>query len=234
MEFYSIAKGVLHFINTVFMLAGLGVFVLGALVKWYPDFLKSQLPEMLGSVGGPRFDLAAIFQDLATICLVIGAVLLAIGLTGFIGMCAKKQALLLLYAVVLTCIVLAESVVVIMMFVAEDQLISYVQNGMNTTIKDSFRGYNGGDAISIAWNFFQVQFSCCGVVNFRDFHNAPLWTATYVSDSATYSNIALPASCCHNATLFLNGTVHLTDINARNCFVISPGNSSYSEEVSSV
>lgn len=197
------AKAILGTFNILFTLIGLALLVVGSLLKWSPDFVNTHLQTILDKIptGGFRIDIAVLLQDLTTISVVMGAVLLTVGLLGIIGICAKQPVLLLIYSSFLLLFVLAEIVFVVLMYVMKEQMATYIKDILKTTITENYRGDNFTDAVSLTWNFLQATFSCCGAYNVSDYKDAALWSNAFSGPGGSVQ-LKGPLTCCNMTGTF--------------------------------
>ncbi|XP_071175308.1 tetraspanin-18-like [Mytilus edulis] len=208
-------------LNIIFLIIGLVIFALGMVLKFGFEKIKPYLDDALntvkggiseimktsGNLGAPTLsanDLKeidelveiaeSILKDVAIALIIVGSVMLVIVLLGCCGACYKIKIFLFLYSVIIF-ILLVAMVTVAGLYLNKREIIDdKVKPILKTTIKDSYKGLQGINFISLAWNFAMQQFSCCGVDNSKDFEVCTNWKRKPLSSS--FPNITAPLVCC--------------------------------------
>ncbi|XP_064603240.1 tetraspanin-9-like [Liolophura sinensis] len=168
----SIAKLIFLIFNCIFWLMGVIIFILGVYVKLRKEAYLYLLPSNEASVA-------------VSLAIAAGIIVFTTGTIGFLGIWMKNQCMLLLYFVlvlVIFCLEIAAGIIAVIYWnrINGDSSADRLewQNDFMTTLRDpSRREY---------WDYVQRDLSCCGVTEYRDWHN-------YASTQLYY---AVPDSCC--------------------------------------
>ncbi|KAK3587690.1 hypothetical protein CHS0354_042475 [Potamilus streckersoni] len=196
----SLGRLVLVTINMVFLLVGIGLLVMGLIVRFGQQIYKPLLAETLkilettGQNISKDFkfnadELGNILMSLSVGLIVGGIVLSAFTLFGCCGGCYKNKCMLFLYGVIIVVLLVAEIIVIGLLYGKKDIIKQPLKDGL----KD-YRGANGTDLLSLGWNIVMLQFQCCGVDNYTDFSAGKYWkTTTYNGTLLTFST---PPLCC--------------------------------------
>ncbi|KAL3885724.1 hypothetical protein ACJMK2_025769 [Sinanodonta woodiana] len=196
----SIGRLVLIIINLVFLLVGIGLLVLGLIVRFGQKIYKPLLDETLkilettGQKVSNDFkfnadELGNILLSLSVGLIVAGIILSIFTLFGCCGGCYKNKCMLFLYAAIIVVLLVAEIIAIGILYGKKD----IIKQPLKDSLKD-YKGANGTDLLSLGWNIVMLQFHCCGIENYTDFLVGKDWqTITYGGMSKT---LATPLMCC--------------------------------------
>lgn len=164
-------KYILFLFNMLFLLAGLALIIVGALVLVHGKDVSFSTAASTGPAG--------IF------IIVIGSIVFLVSFFGCAGAINNNYCMVLTYAVLLILLLIAEIAGVITGFVLKDKIKDTVLNEMMKTIVH-YDPTNATHSDTMVWNKTQQEFMCCGVYNYTSWEeNEPL--------SRTFS---VPDSCC--------------------------------------
>lgn len=193
---------ILVIINILFSLIGLALFIASCIVRWgtdivdkylqdaYNAFVKA-LEESGASTDISELNISDLLGDATIAFIVIGLFFFLLGIIGCVGACCKVRCLLIVYAVILITIFVAEVVFVILLFTISSKIDSWLQTPILDKIKEDYTGTNGTDAFTLAINFVMHRFECCGIKNATDFTEAKKWPGRA-------ENYSVPLICCKN------------------------------------
>lgn len=120
-------------------------------------------------------DLTAIIssQTISTLGVLVLVTLGVLLLTALLGMCgAVRQSgcLLKLFAFLLTILTMIEFATACYYFAFSSEVDTFLRREMSDSM-EHYRGENSTTADSIAWNFLQLKFDCCGIDSQDDWVN---------------------------------------------------------------
>lgn len=195
---------IITLINTLFGIIGLAFLVGGCLVKWgsstINDLLKGALshvkdavPKSIGS-DLENFDLAEFIGGAATVFIIVGTILVAMVIWAYCGICCKSRWMLIVYAAILTAIILAEVAAVVIFTKYRHVFDDAIKPPMKKSLKLYYTGDTGKDATTLAWNAIMGLLKCCGVDGKGDFKGTN-WNHTYTYSSQTIQ-VEAPILCC--------------------------------------
>jgi tetraspanin-18 len=203
----TLMKIVLIVINLVFFLASGLMLAFGITGKANPKLLgeifEKILPQgtqdQLNDIG---VNLNGIIVDNSTFMIVVGAIGLVISVFGFVGACCLVRWMLVVYAIVLILLLLAEIALIIFAAVYSDKFKDEFQKGMKKSLKEEFkRGivmnstgtlFLPTGAVELAWVGIQLKSKCCGAYNYSDYSTFE-WNKNVSADEP---NAVVPLSCC--------------------------------------
>lgn len=174
----NLARVFLVIFNLIFVLVGLGLIVLGGLLKGGAEFLDV-LGDFVKQIPG--------LGSIAIAIIVLGCAIFLIGILGTCGACCSVRCMLVLYAVCVIIITLAEIIIVALLFTGK--LDKTVQDGFaKLTNKYKMPTVSHGkvdttDVISRLIDMVFIELNCCEYEKIK---------------GASISK--LPATCCNGIT----------------------------------
>jgi len=171
-------RGVLLFLNILFILVGLAILGIGIYMKVDNNF-SSILSKLTGESG---FE-AQSFGYLAFALIGGGVFTLLIALFGCMGTLWHNRCLLYMYAIILAILMIVELVAFIMAFVYKGQLKKTYEDALNNVLQDALKG-NKKELLS-AFTELEIAMKCCGVFNISDYRNYPNETSEYCNKNPT-------------------------------------------------
>jgi len=163
-------KYTLFVFNLLFLLAGLALIIVGAIVQ-----VQTSKATFGGTASG-----AGIF------IIVIGSVVFLVCFFGCAGAINNNYCMVVTYGVLLLVILLAQVAAVITGFVMKDKFTDFIKDEMQKELIN----YKIKDLNAEIWNNTQTTFKCCGTYNFTSWLNNTDMMATN----------SLPDSCCKNVS----------------------------------
>lgn len=175
------AKVILVVVNTLFLLFGLAIAIAGLVFKFGGDLLKSDIKKVFENVkidivGG--VDLYQLVNSLATVFIVLGFIIVLIGFLGCFGACCQWRWMLVVYAILVMILLVAQLVIVIMFAVFRNKVDDQFKNDLKKLLKEK---YGSDQEYTNSFNSMFQSFQCCGIEK--------------PSDIPT---LTLPKECCPN------------------------------------
>ncbi|XP_052806825.1 tetraspanin-18-like [Mya arenaria] len=193
--------------NVTLLLLGLGLVVLGVLMKL--DTNRVNYTQIIGILNTINFygslTFGKVFIELPIFVISVGVAAVLLAGFGFVSTRLKKQRLLVLFSYVSLLIMVAQAICLGMLGVAKTKIETEIQPTINSTFLE-YEGVDSTEATSQAWDQFFLKFECCGydtVVsntdNFWEFNVTTWWglVGTLRDSDLDY----VPTSCCKSATL---------------------------------
>jgi len=118
--------------------------------------------------------------------LIVGVMIAIVGFLGCCGAMKQNTAMLLIYAIVLSIIILVQLVAGILAFIFSDEAEEVITEKGQEFLKT----YNGIDTTSLSLNAMMEEFKCCGMSGASD------WSNTTVIDNTLWNVTNVPDSCC--------------------------------------
>lgn len=168
-------KFVLFLINFGIWVLGLLLLAVGIYVQFEKTFSDLQLDDVL--------------TNPAIALIVAGVLLCIIGFCGCVGALREVFFLLIIYAVLLSIIVLIEVAIVTLFIVERDTLDNAVEKGLQFYITNY---YDDVDLQNII-DSLQTTFNCCGVVEPSDWEENIYFNCS----SIAFQRCSVPFSCCN-------------------------------------
>ncbi|XP_059154279.1 23 kDa integral membrane protein-like [Physella acuta] len=175
----TIGKCILILLNVVFLIISLGLVAIGAILAFIPGtVLKYMLDAATKAASTAGYTMPKDVNDLKDLPMVyevgvalfiLGLVLFAISFMGCCGSCSSCcKCLLLGFALVMICLMIAELVVVTMFYVPSSPIHSTIRTTLKDKIKTDYNE-NGTDPFSQSINLVNHYFECCGIDGESDF-----------------------------------------------------------------
>ncbi|CAH1772214.1 unnamed protein product [Owenia fusiformis] len=209
------AKGFLFVFNILFFLLGatalgLGIFVLVD---------KAQLTYLTKLGGVNQVDVPGLLETSAYVLIAGGGLVFIIGFLGCCGAWKEVRVFLIVYAIMVLLILLAEIGAGVVAFLFRDKAITELKSFLNETIVYKYEGQlTTSEPFSLAWDLAHVTFDCCGINNSTDFDVASAWNRSYTLTTNNISstvNMVIPPSCCRftDKSLYPSNIGSLTFVN---------------------
>lgn len=155
-----------------------------------------------------KADMSVLTSEVSYGLLAVGGVMLLMSIFGMILFCCGDKCLLIVYGVVMSIIIVTQlaGVIIFGTGVVNDA----IKVKLNNTLQTSYFGEKYySSKTSVTWNFFMVQFQCCGVDSYFDFKNSSSWGRVNQFDILHNNSVVqyyditeTPFACCK-----LNGTI---------------------------
>ncbi|XP_048774757.2 CD63 antigen-like isoform X2 [Ostrea edulis] len=190
-------------INIVFMVIGLGLLVVGALMKSNVLGLKDDIKAVLNGIVVNDWKLGNLVGSLTIIFIFIGVFLFLVAFLGFFGAFFQNRCVLVTYAVLVLLLLLMKIAVIILWYIMKNGIENEIKSHLLESLKTKFvdDSTDGGNDISNAWNIMFMSLDCCGVnpVNSttNDFDQTT-WCTT--KGDCQETNADIPKTCCIGVT----------------------------------
>ena len=170
------AKCLLIAVNTVTLIIGLALIVVGSLMlhdkSFVANLLSKEAPKVEVSLKRlteeqVNAELNSFFTTAGGIVLGIGIFIFGLSFVGFVGVLRKSRCLLMTYVFVTTVLTLLQTITIILAAVFEKQLEQHIQTFLKGTLED----YGSDKSVRAVWNRKMKSLDCCGVNGYTDFKN---------------------------------------------------------------
>lgn len=170
-----IIKYIVFLFNFVFFLTSVALIGIGA-------YIQIHMTKYLDFLGDS-------YINTSIILIIIGALMLIVTFFGCCGACTENHCMMYTYGTMLALILLSLIGVAVTVYIFKDDARELISKNM----KDGMQSYNksGSAGVTQTWDIMQSDFKCCGVNNYTEWFNVPLFT-----------NKDVPDSCCKD---FLDG-----------------------------
>ncbi|KAF6029188.1 hypothetical protein EB796_012506 [Bugula neritina] len=146
--------------------------------------------EVLGKIPEDTSVVGSLIQDAAYILIGGGAAIFLIAFFGCCGAWKKNKCLLIVYAVIIGVLLLLQIGAFVTAYFFYDQIVDVLNDSLANALNKSYNSefqeksagqfdYTGGNILSKGLDAIQIEFKCCGVLNYTD-----------------YPNDAFPPTCC--------------------------------------
>ncbi|XP_052252280.1 tetraspanin-18-like isoform X1 [Dreissena polymorpha] len=182
-------KYMLFVINCIFFALGAVAFGLGiwALV----DKNKMNVLTKIGAASS-NFNINGLLESAAIVLLVGGLCVMIIGFLGCCGAIMQKKCLLCSYAIFLLLIVVLEIAAIVIAASFRGKVTTEMKSFLRQTINSKYQGrVDTKEPFSLALDYAQVYFQCCGIDSYADFNGASAWKKT-----GEKGTMKIPPACC--------------------------------------
>ncbi|KAK3583201.1 hypothetical protein CHS0354_025720 [Potamilus streckersoni] len=139
------------------------------------------------------FNVVGLLQTGAIVMVVGGGIVVIISFLGCCGAIKENSCMMCLYAGLLILILLLEVAAVVLAAVFRSKFEAEAKGFLKNNINNTYQGIlSTKEPFSLAIDFAQVWFDCCGIDNYTDFEGAVKWNKT-ISINTT---MKIPPSCC--------------------------------------
>ncbi|XP_055866628.1 23 kDa integral membrane protein-like [Biomphalaria glabrata] len=188
------AKCIFMLLNVLFLVIGLAFLVVGVLLAFLPGTILSSVYDQVKAAvsSTTSYNIPTSADDLKNLPLlfeiglalfILGTILFVISFLGCCGSCCKCcRFMLILFAIVMLCLMIAQLVVVTMFYVADSPLHKTIRSVLKDKITNEY-DEQGEDTFSTSLNLVQHYFECCGIDGAEDFGGKD---HSYVCKSNTY------------------------------------------------
>lgn len=189
-------------INAIFFLIGGAALGIGIWVVTDSSDLFKYLTKLSSVV--TAYNIPDLIKGAAYVFLVAGGVIFGIAFVGCCGAWKRIKCLLIIYAVIIGVIILAEVAVIVVAYFFSSSVDTYLQgymlkalnsyNSSLTPLGTNGFTYSYSNDLTLAIDILQLQFNCCGVINGSDYASSSTnWTRTVAGSPVS---MIIPASCC--------------------------------------
>lgn len=196
--FGKFGKGFLIAINILFFILGLGLFVLGILMKVNVSAINNDVKPALNGVTVASYKLGNLVDSLAILFIVIGAFILIVSGLGLFGACCKVKCMLVTYAVLVMILFVMKISGIALWFTMRSGFEDVVKEGMLKSLKDNYKTdtIDSSNSVSNAWNYMFMSLQCCGVVDMKT--DLGTGTPAWITGGLP-STTQIPRTCCIGA-----------------------------------
>lgn len=175
----KVGKIVLVVVNTIFLLLGLAIAIAGLVFKFGDGILKEDIRGIfqkihVDMVGG--IDVYSLINNLSNVFIAVGFIVFLLGFLGCFGACCENKVMLVLYAILVMLILIAQLAGVALIAAFK----SNVEGAFRTGLEQEFQKDYKNNATE--FNALFKTFQCCGIDSAKDVTNA--------------TGRPLPAECC--------------------------------------
>ncbi|XP_045208187.2 tetraspanin-18-like [Mercenaria mercenaria] len=185
-------------LNILFLLLGLGLLIVGIIMKVDSDVLdKSEVTSVLNEVSfNNNLKLGNVANSLSILIICLGAFILIVAALGAFGACCKNRCMLVVYAIIVMLIFIIQIVAVALWFTMKNKVEDEVKGKLDEALK-KYEGVSSTNEVSVGWDLIFIGFDCCGVdavnSNNQNEFSETTWWSSRGSDFVPYS-------CCKSAT----------------------------------
>lgn len=184
-------------VNSLFMLLGLGLLIPGILMLVDVDVINDEILPLLQQLSFGALNVGDLAKGLSVTLIIFGTFVLIVSMFGCCGAFCQQRLCLVVYAAFVLIFFLAKLVVVILWFVWNDKIQTWMKTELLSQLHNNYKNNDlTSHEISSAWNYMFMSLSCCGVNavtgTTNDFDSS-VWIA-----SAGSKNI--PTFCCTGVT----------------------------------
>ncbi|KAK3594622.1 hypothetical protein CHS0354_015015 [Potamilus streckersoni] len=180
--------------NTLFLLFGIALLVIGIVMHVNAGVLRdTEIMKLLTNVNLNGVSMATLVSSLSIFSICLGCFIIVVAGLGAFGACCKVRCMLVLYAIIILLLLLAEIAIVALWAAMKDKVESTVKSEMTNVLKQ-YKGPTVTDEVSKGWNLLFIGMDCCGVVG-PDSNNQE-----FASTNWNGGLDKIPFSCCKNAS----------------------------------
>lgn len=183
--FGSIIRIFLCIINVVFLLLGLSVFIVSAVLRWSGDSILNKITsdESIKSI----LNVSAI-NSVTLVLLILGAFITILSLIGLCGTCCTNRFFLVIYEIIIIILFIFHGILLVVAAFKSSSIESEFRKALNQTVDDLNSDQTSeSDKIEkcSSLKFFSELFECCAANGPNDFKNASYITECCFKPSYT-------------------------------------------------
>lgn len=151
----SLFSMLLTILNVIFMILGILIFILAAVLKWGSSVLDIDGIKDIIKFGS--------FDAVATLLLIFGAVIFGLALFGILGVRCASKFFLVIYEGIIIVLFLAHLISLIVLLFSESSIEGEFRGALNTTVtKLNENKKPDGSVECIVMTGLSTAFACCG------------------------------------------------------------------------
>lgn len=212
----TLGKVFLILINIIFFLLGLGLLIVGALMKANVKIVTDEVKPALNTVTVSSYKLGDLADNLSVVFIVIGVFIFIVAGLGLFGACCQNRCMLVTYAILVLVLFIAKIAAIALWFTMQGEVEDKVKNEMLTSLQTYFTddSVDTGSEVSKSWNYMFMTLDCCAINKVtsgtNDFDKSPWCTETGKSCQATSAEV--PRTCCvgRDASTYTTATAPCT------------------------
>lgn len=196
----TLGKVFLILINIIFFLLGLGLLIVGALMKANVKIVNDEVKPALNTVTVSSYKLGDLADNLSVVFIVIGVFIFIVAGLGLFGACCQNRCMLVTYAILVLILFIAKIAAIALWFTMQGEVEDKVKSEMLKSLQTHFTddSLETGSEISKSWNYMFLTLDCCAINKVtsgtNDFDNSPWCTKT--GKSCKTGTAEVPRTCC--------------------------------------
>lgn len=198
----TLGKVFLILINIIFFLLGLGLLIVGALMKANVKIVTDEVKPALNTVTVSSYKLGDLADNLSVVFIVIGVFIFIVAGLGLFGACCQNRCMLVTYAILVLILFIAKIAAIALWFTMQGEVEDKVKSEMLTSLQTYFTddSVDTGSEVSKSWNYMFMTLDCCAINKVtsgtNDFDESPWCKETGKSCKDTLAEV--PRTCCVN------------------------------------
>lgn len=198
----TLGKVFLILINIIFFLLGLGLLIVGALMKANVKIVTDEVKPALNTVTVSSYKLGDLADNLSVVFIVIGVFIFIVAGLGLFGACCQNRCMLVTYAILVLILFIAKIAAIALWFTMQGEVEDKVKSEMLTSLQTYFTDDSvaTGSEVSKSWNYMFMTLDCCAINKVtsgtNDFDESPWCKETGKSCKDTIAEV--PRTCCVN------------------------------------
>lgn len=198
----TLGKVFLILINIIFFLLGLGLLIVGALMKANVKIVTDEVKPALNTVTVSSYKLGDLADNLSVVFIVIGVFIFIVAGLGLFGACCQNRCMLVTYAILVLILFIAKIAAIALWFTMQGEVEDKVKSEMLTSLQTHFTddSVDTGSEVSKSWNYMFMTLDCCAINKVtsgtNDFDESPWCKDTGKSCKDTLAEV--PRTCCVN------------------------------------
>lgn len=196
----TLGKVFLILINIIFFLLGLGLLIVGALMKANVKIVTDEVKPALNTVTVSSYKLGDLADNLSVVFIVIGVFIFIVAGLGLFGACCQNRCMLVTYAILVLILFIAKIAAIALWFTMQGEVEDKVKSEMLTSLQTYFTddSVDTGSEVSKSWNYMFMTLDCCAINKVtsatNDFDESPWCKDTGKSCKDTTAEV--PRTCC--------------------------------------
>lgn len=196
----TLGKVFLILINIIFFLLGLGLLIVGALMKANVKIVTDEVKPALNTVTVSSYKLGDLADNLSVVFIVIGVFIFIVAGLGLFGACCQNRCMLVTYAILVLILFIAKIAAIALWFTMQGEVEDKVKSEMLTSLQTYFTDDSvaTGSEVSKSWNYMFMTLDCCAINKVtsgtNDFDESPWCKDTGKSCKDTLAEV--PRTCC--------------------------------------
>lgn len=196
----TLGKVFLILINIIFFLLGLGLLIVGALMKANVKIVTDEVKPALNTVTVSSYKLGDLADNLSVVFIVIGVFIFIVAGLGLFGACCQNRCMLVTYAILVLVLFIAKIAAIALWFTMQGEVEDKVKSEMLTSLQTYFTddSVDTGSEVSKSWNYMFMTLDCCAINKVtsgtNDFDESPWCKDTGKSCKDTLAEV--PRTCC--------------------------------------
>ncbi|KAL4229532.1 hypothetical protein ACF0H5_012572 [Mactra antiquata] len=192
-------------INIIFLISGLGYFILGMFIRFGNEYITDRLDNHEtdietslndGGFGTINLDIDVYVFFVVALCFIcLGVIVMVVTAFGCCASCYKIKCLLVIYIIVSILLLLGQVATVVIVYRFPNTMKDPIKTRLKEDIQSDYMGINGTNSVSTTWNIVMQEIGCCGVDSYNDFTGAQQWVTDYTGNTPSVT-LKTPICCC--------------------------------------